>query len=343
MKFYLYTLVILLAIELNANATVYTVSNDPTIPAQYSSFADAQTTSSAGDTIYLYGTFSGYNGFQIDKKLTIIGAGYNPNTQFHYKTMVLGSLIANHDSIRIEGLQANSGINVIGNHTLISRCKVEYYYSAGGCAIVCSGSSDLTVENSILLGGIYNANNSKIFNNIFYSAYIYNGTSTSISNNVFFNTSIYNYGIYNTANCLIRNNIFYNCYVLQASYCQFLNNLTYTGYLETIPYGTNSGNNNIINKDPQFVNFSGPTTFSFDSDFHLKSTSPAKNAGVDSADIGIFGGSTLGCPPWPQFSNGQTDYSGEPPIPVVRTFNVQNAYVGSDGILRFNSTGTNKK
>ncbi|MDW8332443.1 MAG: hypothetical protein RMK43_12390, partial [Cyclobacteriaceae bacterium] len=90
------TALILNVVLLPALATVRTVSNDPTLPAQFTttteggntSFNNAQTASSPGDTIYLYGTRFSYGTITISKRLVVIGAGYGPNNQFGQPTRV---------------------------------------------------------------------------------------------------------------------------------------------------------------------------------------------------------------------------------------------------------------
>ena len=68
-------IVLITLLHLSALATVRTVSNDPTRPAQFTTFAAAQTASIAGDTIYIYGSPFLYPTITVRKRLTIIGAG----------------------------------------------------------------------------------------------------------------------------------------------------------------------------------------------------------------------------------------------------------------------------
>src|SRR5688572_6960344 len=76
---------------------VRTVSNNPTRPAQYTTFSAAQTASAVGDTIYVYGSPFTYPDFTVTKRLVLIGAGYSPNNQFGQPTTI-SAIILYHDS-----------------------------------------------------------------------------------------------------------------------------------------------------------------------------------------------------------------------------------------------------
>jgi hypothetical protein len=67
-------------------ATVLTVSNNPDRPAQFTQVDPAIAAAAAGDTIYVYGSLTTYNDFIINKRLVVIGAGYNTNNQFRNVT-----------------------------------------------------------------------------------------------------------------------------------------------------------------------------------------------------------------------------------------------------------------
>ena len=73
---------------ITADATVRTVSNNASNPAQFTTFAAAQTASVNGDTIYILGSPFTYPAISITKRLVIIGAGYGPNNQFGQPTFI---------------------------------------------------------------------------------------------------------------------------------------------------------------------------------------------------------------------------------------------------------------
>jgi hypothetical protein len=138
-----------------------------------------------------------------------------------------------------------------------------------------------------------------------------------ISNNIFIGGS---QSFYTTHNSLIQNNIFYGNNPLGAVNSTFNNNISYANTATALPYGTNSGNLNKVDVDPLFTTYPGGG-FSYDHDFHLKASSPGKNAGTDGTDIGLYGGTG--------FSE-----TGEPPIPVVQIFSIQNGVVAPGGKLK---------
>ena len=51
-----------------------------------------------------------------------------------------------------------------------------------------------------------------------------------------------------------------------------------------------SGNNNIMNQDPQFVNFTQNDGYTIAENYKLTNASPGKNTGTDGMDIGLYGG-----------------------------------------------------
>jgi len=53
---------------------------------------------------------------------------------------------------------------------------------------------------------------------------------------------------------------------------------------------TYNGSGNVSNQDPQFVTAQSSPTWYQAEDYHLKSTSPGKNAASDGTDIGPYGG-----------------------------------------------------
>ena len=59
------------------NSTVWTVDNNSNSPAQYSDLQLAVDNAAIGDTILVAGSTTSYGDITLDRKLTIIGAGYH--------------------------------------------------------------------------------------------------------------------------------------------------------------------------------------------------------------------------------------------------------------------------
>ncbi len=92
-----FTLLFFLATGYFLQAKVLTVSNNPSRPAQYPTFAAAQTAAINGDTIYIHGSPFSYPAISVTKRLVIVGAGYKPNTQYGQPT-TLGNIELFNDS-----------------------------------------------------------------------------------------------------------------------------------------------------------------------------------------------------------------------------------------------------
>ena len=129
---------------------------------------------------------------------------------------------------------------------------------------------------------------------------------------------------------MIQNNIFYGASAdSNTANCTFLNNLSYEpgGAFLTL------GGSNIDNTNPLFVNFtSNQSYFSYAYDFHLQPNSPARLAGNDGTDLGIYGG------------NNPISVLGEPlGVPVIRKMNVSNFNVSTNGNVNVNVTSTTSR
>ena len=64
------------AVSMESKASVLTVSNSTIAAVQYTSVQTAIAAAVDGDTLYIHGSAFTYGNIVIDKKLTLIGAGY---------------------------------------------------------------------------------------------------------------------------------------------------------------------------------------------------------------------------------------------------------------------------
>lgn len=357
----------LLLAALSSFATVRTVSNNASRPAQFTTFDAAQTASAAGDTIYIHGSPFTYPTISITKRLVIIGSGYNPNNQFGQPTTVTSIEFYNDSALPdpsgsvITGILINGALGCSGtersNNVRVFRCQINgninlyapsstyidnwvmynnilQYVYAGTSTRTASGPTNIIIANNIIRGSVY---------------YI-TSSSMLVDHNIFLGTSVNNQYLFNV---IISNNIFIRssgtC-MSQSVLCTYNNNLSNQSTIGSASDynpsndfvatylgsggGSNSGSGNQIGVDPLFQNVTNNDAYVTTFDYRLKAGSPGKNAGTDGTDLGIYGGS------YPFPSGGAVgsgfDTSPMPPIPQVTEMNILNATVPVNGNLNVN-------
>ncbi len=313
-------------------AKTITVSN---ISADIAMSYNLQTTidsADAGDVIYIFPSATSYGNITINKSLTLIGAGYNHKVS----SITTITLKENSSNTVLYGLNITSSCvieSTIDSGYAISRCKFTGLSLNGETIFInsCIIYSGAGYSNGI---SINNAENVVISNNIFvnhrtqgaFAIGNSNKYSVLIENNIFFSNNDDTWGVFTSiANADFNNNILYKVQSVGFSNCNMNNNIVFNG-ADSLPYGDNYGENNIKGKDPEFIDMKGLTCFTFFGDYHLKDTSPGKNAGKDSTDIGIYGSGNA----WPE----DKGYTGQPPLPIIYDMNVVNKVVGENSKVR---------
>jgi len=310
-----------------SNAAVKTVSNNTGSPGQYTSLQTAIDAAAAHDTIMVAGSATSYGNITFGKPLVLVGAGYNnpygSSTTIGSLTLTRQNLYVSASGSKIMGFIISSGVYLNGYFTggitatktidnvVLERCIItsmnfgDNSYSNTGTQTF----NNDTVRNCQLSGNITNFyyfsiinnfNNIIFHNNIFNGGYFTMGYSVSsysncssiyLKNNLFINkvSNCFSY-VYNM---IIENNIFYGAEPQGGVGCVFNNNITYMCINNTIPGSGNLGSGNLVNIDPQFVNFPvAGGAYSCSYDVHLKPSSPGKNTGTGGTDIGVYGGIT---------------------------------------------------
>jgi len=372
----IFTISILLLVSVSAHATVRTVSNNPTRPAQFTTFAAAQTASVNGDTIYIYGSPFQYPDITISKRLVLIGAGYNPNNQFGQPTNVANIILFRDTGVNNASNSVIIGIltgrldisGIMSNNIRVFRCRFTSYINMRGGSP--AGYADgWVLYNNIFQSYIYgggssstsqSATNIVLANNIFgTNGYLYDFNSNTIivDHNIFLGAN----NLYRTFNIIVTNNIFTRTTgtVFYGStsgpvLCTFNNNLsnqttiadptTYTpatSFINTFTGtggGSNFGGGNIVGQDPLYVSVTNFNDYVATANYRLQASSAGKNAGTDGTDLGIYGGSY----PFPSGGAPGSGYdtSPMPPIPQVTELNIQNATVPVNGTLNVNVKAT---
>lgn len=337
MKHYLIPIVLILSIT-TSQATIRTVSNDPNRPAQFATIQAAINAATSGDTIYVNGSSTAYNeSVVVNKRLVLLGAGYNSANQLNLSTVLFNGLTLSND---------NSGNNSSG--TVIAGFRIpsisvaniqpvddiQIFRNQINTSITVYGDSWSIVNNIIglditTLSGI--ATNVLIQNNIISRSVVsFVQPSVIIDHNLFLRSS--GASIQSTRFATITNNIFAgptaSAFVIAANSNTFNNNLTNSSVVSDVAPtnsfagGPNSASGNIVGTDPQFVSAANLTTYNAIFNYRLQNSSAGKNAGTDGTDIGIYGGTS----PFPSGGAPGSGYdtSAPPPIPQVTTLNIQN-------------------
>jgi len=354
---YLSILTLALIFSFNASATVLIANNNGTSPGQYTTLQGAIDAANDGDTIhiqpsnFIYDGNNEQNPITLNKSLTIIGIGYNP-----IKDMAFPSRIA---GLRFSGTACTQGVNLIGLQFLglhmacgqpihnlhLTHCK---FSALGGTyesnCFSSVGYYNCTMTNCLIAGiGLGTVDNFVVTNCVFTDFYQHfgSGTNVIVRNCLFINNTNgwTGAGVHGT-NVTFENNIFYQLGPAVSNgpglnNCVLNNNITYLTFNDGYTaYGSgNALNNNIISQDPLFVNYSAPTAqYSVIYNYRLQDLSPGNNAGTDGTDIGIYGGTN----PWSE--------TGEHPnLPVVRSVNIDNSVVPSQGTLNVHIKATTFK
>jgi hypothetical protein len=334
-----------LLFSIAANATVWTVSNNPLKPAQFDNLQEAADTSIVQDydTLYVMPSPYNYGSLIVRRPLVIMGAGFNPQNENKLKTeldyILFKSLydewnneIKSSDSTIIIGLK----INIIGNNgsfngehskggtdfITIKRCHISTIYMCADIDPVMGWNISNNLIGTLKTGfnrtgwSDDNSDNTMdciVTNNIIFG-WVSELKSSVLSNNLFISDG--DDAFYYVNYCTIKNNIFYfnDLNIDMTSNSNYYNNLSYIGGLTDREYkfsgGTNNTfSNNIENVNPQFV-YEDDQKFDLTDDYHLAEGSPALGAGFSGEDLGIFDG------PSPYIE------SGAPSIPQILQMNI---------------------
>lgn len=264
----------------------------------YDDFSPALRAAPAGATIYVPGgTFDLGVYDTINKPITIIGVGHSPDSTAATGISNLnGSIYLNANNISLFGIRTGQ-ISIIPNtRIIVDKLYISRCYTG---TIVLNNSDSGYIKNS----AISESNIHQLVGNNFTSQ-IYNFT---LSNSIVRNN------VQEVKNGIIRNCIILglaSCSSCQSGYGEISNSIIENNYINSFGSSNpdNSVMNNIINSasfnctscalfqnnifsvtlSSTFVNVTS-NTFSYDYDYHLKSTSIGKNAGTDGTDIGIYG------------------------------------------------------
>ena len=241
------------------------------------------------------------NTLLIDKPLTLIGAGTDEGTL--HATVITGAIVltAAASGSVLEGF-ALAGSGLLGmirlddvSNVLINRCRLS--------AVALSGTGDGILVRESQLDGV--GGTGSIFANWGFAAQADNFTKVMVLNCVLTNIqqylreAIYSnniitfgnpYQFQNVHQCLILNNIFTtgtNVDAYSSSYNSFTYNVSVGSFSEPVMTQYNSTGFNIENIP--LMEIFGTNSPAYNR-YKLAESSPAKGAGADGTDAGIYGG-----------------------------------------------------
>ncbi|MBK9255358.1 MAG: hypothetical protein IPM42_07720 [Saprospiraceae bacterium] len=357
MKFQILTLNAFFICSTLYGQNIINVNNTSTgVTTQYTTLQAAVTAAVEGDIIYLYPSSTSYGSATINKRLTIIGPGYNvqQNPSLQITTYVSNAIL---DNITF-AVGSNDGV--------ITGCDINY--------MVLNGQSNVQITRNKIRNRIYLSNTNNIlvegcYFELVSSAQCYgvgadgnwanlsantNNNSIIVKNNLFFareertpscntcnsGTSFMdNLLIGATSNAIIENNIFRdNCHISNSILRNNIFLSTFQVNCSVTTIQNNGGNffennilvanqgglgsTNIINV-PEANIFEGwpiQGSRTFDDRFMLKAGSPALGAGVGGVDCGAFG------------SSKPYKLSGIPFIPIIYQINAPTSGTAASGL-----------
>ena len=342
-----------LSLTVAANATIFTVSNNPTVPAQYSDIQIAHNVAEAGDTLQLVGSLNSYN-LNSSKRLHIIGPGWGtpPGMPAYMYTTNFG---AGSEGSIMEGVQisyyatinaANITIkdsyiyqlsmNSNSTNLLVRNCVgFRYLYEIGQAAgqvfsncIFNFTDSYESFQPFVLLDG---SNSSMAYSTLFANCTFYKILMTELYNAQFSNCVMHSFtetylngsgDFDNCSGCTINNSMLF------CSGCAF----TDIDGAVTLTDNLSNGTNPFINA-PQTPNAYANNTIPFNQlNFSLIASSQGINAGSDGTTIGIQGGA------YP-FAEGSQYGSLSGQVPYVSSFIINNPVIPQGGTLDIQATG----
>jgi hypothetical protein len=341
-----------LSLTMAANATIFTVSNNPTVPAQYSDIQVAHNVAEPGDTLQLVGSLNNYS-FTLSKRLNIIGPGWGTPPGMPANMYSITFAIGSEGSI-MEGVQITYGAINAANVTI----KDSYVYQLN----LNASATNLLVRNCVGLRNIYDigAAGGQMFSNCLFNyvdgsdssqpyTYLDGNNSAMAFPTVFTNCTFYKIYMLELYNVQFSNCVMHSFQESFPGYTQDYNNcpgcsinnsmlfcsgcaFTDIGGAVTLTDNLNNGANPFINA-PQTLNAYANNTTPFNQlNFSLVASSPGINAGTDGTTIGIQGGA------YP-FAEGSIYGSLSGQVPYVSSFIIDNPVIPQGGTLGIQATG----
>ena len=297
-------LIIALANVCNAQPKIWSVSKDAAQKADYSEIQAAIDAASPGDYIYVYPSVY-ENGFTMGIPLVIVGPGYflgdNPNTQVNKSPATIkGEVIigTNTSGALITGLNIQNKLTIQSTSDIMVKRNSLH-------SVEIKNSTNVTFKQNYIEGKEFAIGNIVPDHSV--STIFYIGQNTSdikLLNNFIRNPQREWLGYIHTAisshelsSTLVKNNVidghiagyhfnFQNNILISGGQVDLLSSSMYNNIAFNSAFGTQNNNQENIAVTTIFA-----SSESTDGQYQLKNGSPAKGAGLDGVDCGMFGGS----------------------------------------------------
>ena len=336
-----------------AYANIFTVSTNPTVPAQYSDIQAAHNVAESGDTLLLVGSGNSYSYLTVSKLIHIVGPGwggpglsanlYSPNfttgsagstvegVNINYTMYFNAPNITLKDSyvyqLNFQGASTNALVrNCVGLRNIqdlgiasghvISNCLFNYQdgYDSSQPYVYMDGANTSMAFPSL----ITNCTMYKMVFGEMYNAQFSNCVIHSIPESLVGYTADYD----NCFGCTFNNSILF------CSGCAFADVDGGTTLVDNL----NNASNPFVSA-PQSPNAYANNTLPFSGfNFSLVASNPGINAGTDGTTIGIQGGA------YP-FASGSMYGGLSGVVPYVSSFIINNPVIPQGGTLDVQATG----
>jgi len=273
------------------------VNNGTGVNAPYTTITAAISAAGANDIIMVEGSIVAYENLIINKKVTIVGPGYFLTENLNLQgsplpaSIATVTLAAGGDGSSLSGLNITSSIGMAQgltiNNITISNSRVNTIALFGignnffisGCYVngVINGSPPSTYTGTTITNNYFGGNG---------------GTFTaSATSQITLTHNIFGGAVGSLTNCDINNNIFLTTFSGPATGAVIKNNVFTVTQASLAGIGAPVDNTNFFGATTSnlFVGLTGNTT---DTQWKLKTGSPAIGAGIDGVDCGMYGGNT---------------------------------------------------
>gem|GEM_PF-1445625 len=342
----------LLASAQHADAKIWTVDNTPGSGADSFSIQGIMNIATPGDTIIVMPSLTTYSDITSNKRMVVYTRGHSSNNLDKDRRVYINSvnITTSGNGFILKGLIIDN-FYISGSNVTVQNCLVGNFINMGGsnnvifgCVFnnptfalnISDGAYNNIVSNCYFLkhatGGSYSGhsysmvnggNSSNLIKNCMMTEVISSG---SVANNGF---AFFKSSYAKVYNCLLWSN-----HPSRARFdtlnagSVFKNNLTYSANSRpaALP-GTGNINDTFPVFEGGYNSSNNLPVFRAGNDMRLSSSSPGKNKGTDSTDIGLYGGGFA-------FS-----FEGNVPgIAIFDDFEVMNPVVKKGGVLKVKVT-----